>query len=124
MIRNFDLNEYLANPDLHVVTRCGMPVRIVCTDVKLYRQPVLGLLYDINTGSEMTQSYMADGRVFKDYTDRYDLLFDDEHKKYHVCLFRDVNNHDIVYTRIAVTADALEEYKADPNFIGCKVFEL
>lgn len=124
MIRNFDLNEYLANPDLHVVTRCGIPVRIVCTDVKLYRQPVLGLLYDINTGSEMTQSYMADGRVFKDYTDRYDLLFDDEHKKYHVCLFRDVNNHDIVYTRIAVTADILEEYKADPNFVGCKVFEI
>lgn len=124
MIRKFDLNEYLANPDLHVVTRCGMPVRIVCTDVKSYKQPILGLLYDINTSSEIPQKYMTDGKVFKDYSDKYDLLFDDEHKKYHVCLFRDVNNHNIVYTRIADTADVLKEYKADPDFVECKVFEI
>lgn len=74
MIRKFDLNEYLANPDLHVITRCGMPVRIVCTDVKSYKQPIFMLIH-------------------------YNI-------------------------RIAETADVLKEYKANPDFVECKIFEI
>lgn len=33
-MKPFNLEEYLANPSKKVVTRKGLDVRIVCTDVK------------------------------------------------------------------------------------------
>ena len=36
-MKQFSLEEYLKNPDRKVVTRNGMPVRIICTDRKQER---------------------------------------------------------------------------------------
>ena len=51
-MRQFNLDEYIKNPSLGVVTREGRPVRIVCTDAK-GDYPVVGLTID-EDGSEYT----------------------------------------------------------------------
>ena len=42
-MKQFNLTEYLENPELKVVTRDGHPARIVCTDAK-GRYPVVALV--------------------------------------------------------------------------------
>ena len=44
-MKQFDLQEYLANPNRQVITREGKKVRIICTDAKsIY--PVISLVDD------------------------------------------------------------------------------
>ena len=51
-MEQFDLEEYKKNPTRKVVTRDGMPVRIICTDAK-GDYPVVALAID-EDGSEYT----------------------------------------------------------------------
>ena len=37
-MKQFSIEEYLKNPDRKVVTRNGLPVRIICTD-RNYKRP-------------------------------------------------------------------------------------
>lgn len=43
-MKQFNLEEYLANPSRKVVTREGKPARIICTDVKGASYSVLALV--------------------------------------------------------------------------------
>ena len=43
-MKPFNLEEYLANPTRKVVTREGKPARIICTDAKFEKYPVLALI--------------------------------------------------------------------------------
>ena len=47
-MKQFSLEEYLKNPDRKVVTRNGLPVRIICTDRK-DKWPIVALVTDDNT---------------------------------------------------------------------------
>ena len=58
-MRQFNLDEYIKNPSLGVVTREGRPVRIVCTDAK-GDYPVVALAID-DDGSEYTVRCRQDG---------------------------------------------------------------
>jgi hypothetical protein len=49
------------DPTKPVNTRSGLQVRIVCTDMKLDKHPILALVTD--GGKEYTTSYRIDGRV-------------------------------------------------------------
>ena len=43
-MRQFNLEEYIKNPNKRVVTRDGHDVRIVCTDCKNYEYPTVALV--------------------------------------------------------------------------------
>ena len=43
-MKQFNLEEYLANPSRKIVTREGKPARIICTDVKGVSYSVLALV--------------------------------------------------------------------------------
>ena len=43
-MKQFNLEEYLANPSMKIVTREGKPVRIICTDAKFEKYQVLALI--------------------------------------------------------------------------------
>lgn len=43
-MKQFNLEEYLKNPDRRIITRDGRNVRIVCTDRKSYTFPIVVLI--------------------------------------------------------------------------------
>ena len=57
-MKQFSLEEYLANPSKKVVTRDGRDVRIICTDFNNPKFPVIGEI----EGSEWPISFTASGR--------------------------------------------------------------
>ena len=59
-MKQFSLEEYLANPSRKVVTKNGYPVRIICTDAKGIC-PVVGLVAYENY--ELAFNVMKDGRI-------------------------------------------------------------
>ena len=73
-MKQFNLQEYLANPNRQVITREGKKVRIICTDAKsIY--PVLGLMDDGICGERFI-SCQENGRESNDLIEStYDLFF-------------------------------------------------
>ena len=82
-MRQFNLDEYIKNPSLKVVTREGRPVRIVCTDAK-GDYPVVALAID-DDGSEYTVRCRPDGIGG---FDEDDLFFAPEKKEGWVNVYR------------------------------------
>lgn len=73
-MEQFDLQEYLKNPDRKIVTRDGRSARIVCTDGSDEKYPIIALIQskdgkDVNT-------YTIEGSDIEDgYESQSDLLF-------------------------------------------------
>ena len=72
-MKQFDLEEYLANPSKKVVTRDGHSVRIRCTDKKGTIYPVVGLV-DIGT-REITLHYTRKGENWISKESDRDIFF-------------------------------------------------
>ena len=74
IMKQFDLDEYLANPSRKVVTRDGRNItRFLCTDARgLF--PIVALVE--NDDGEYAVSYTKDGRFFpNEIDDKNDLFF-------------------------------------------------
>ena len=70
-MKQFNLEEYLANPKKKVVTRDGRNVRIICTDFDNPKFPVIGEVEDGNWPISFTTR-----GLFNSYGEsNYDLLF-------------------------------------------------
>ena len=75
-MKQFNLQEYLANPKRQVVTRDGRKVtRFLCTDAKTI-YPIIALV-EVSPGStnETLRTYNKDGRFFIDEPSPNDLFF-------------------------------------------------
>lgn len=73
-MKQFDLDEYLANPSRKVVTRRGKPVKIHCTNFAS-DNPVIATMED----DEYSYSFSRDGKFIKDIDESdYDLFFSPE----------------------------------------------
>lgn len=72
-IEQFDLQEYLDNPNRKVVTRAGKDVRIVCIDENLDDHPIVALLQ--GKFCENTYFYRRDGLWLNDIETSMDLFF-------------------------------------------------
>ena len=73
-MKEFNLEEYLKNPERKVVTRDGRKVRIICTDRK-GDTPIIALVNDANDGQEYGYAFYSDGKFFRDGGDELDLFF-------------------------------------------------
>ena len=73
-MKEFNLDEYLKNPSLKVVTRDGREVRIVCTDAK-GDEPIIALVYNNNREEENVYTYNREGIFYKDNDSCLDLFF-------------------------------------------------
>ena len=74
-MKQFNLQEYLANPSRQVVTRDGRKVRIVCTDKSgLYTQPIVALI-TLPSGEEIVKCFWEDGTEVNGNESRNDLFF-------------------------------------------------
>lgn len=76
-MKPFNLEEYLANPSMKVVTRMGRDVRIICTDRK-GDCPIVALVKMYEGDSEDVATYSKDGATNDYVSFRYDLFFADE----------------------------------------------
>lgn len=83
--KQFDLERYLENPNLKVVTRLGHSVRIICTDKASRSKPVIALV--LQKGYEYTFCYTRDGLCVENAKSPYDLFFVPEKKEGWVNLF-------------------------------------
>lgn len=72
--KQFTLDSWLKDKSQKVVTRCGFPVRIVCTDVKRKDYPILALVE--RDDQEEYQSFTKDGRfsLYNPLHDNFDLF--------------------------------------------------
>ena len=85
-MKEFNLQEYLANPSQKVMTRDGRKARIVCTDMK-NAQPILALITEGNR--EDIRFYSQNGIWCNDFPNyKLDLVFAPIKKKGWINIFR------------------------------------
>ena len=63
-MKQFNLEEYLKNPDREVVTRDGRKARIVCTDRESHEGYPIIALVKTDKGEEIVNSYTIDGNWY------------------------------------------------------------
>ena len=113
-MKQFDLDEYLANPSKKVVTRDGRDVRIICTDrVSKKGYPLVALVMD--DGRELVHTYNMYGQFYTGDTNHdYDLFFAPEKHEGWLNLFKDTLG--IIYGGCVYTSKdeaKEEEYPTD-----------
>ena len=72
-MEQFNLDEYLKNPNRNVITRDGNSVRILCTDAK-GNFPIIALVKTYN-GSETVLRLKENGHFYNDTENSSDLFF-------------------------------------------------
>ena len=72
-MKQFNLDEYLKNPNKKIVTRDGNSVRILCTDEK-GNFPIIALA-EIHNDTEIVIRLRDNGRFYNDTEDYRDLFF-------------------------------------------------
>ena len=73
-MKQFNLDEYLMNPSMKVVTRRGLNARIICTDRKDLIYPIVALI-ETKSGGESLQYFAKDGKYYVDDLYEDDLCF-------------------------------------------------
>ena len=74
-MKQFNLQEFFAHPELKVVTRDGRRVRIVCTDrVGLNTKPIVALI-TLPNGDEVIKTFWDNGIETAGSEDKNDLFF-------------------------------------------------
>ena len=77
-MKQFNLDEYLKNPNRKVITRDGHDVRIVCTDCKNYEYPTVALV--TCNDDEFVVNCTKEGKCHTSNKYKYDLFFATEKK--------------------------------------------
>ena len=96
-MKQFSLDEYLANPSKKIITRDGRAVKIICIDAK-GSFPVIGLVADAVTdvSSESPISFTKNGKYWNannEITDSpLDLFFASEKYEGWINIFKTSNN--------------------------------
>ena len=85
-MKQFDLKEYLKDPNKKVVTRDGRNVRIICTDQKGTEYSVVALC-TMSNGSENLETYFPNGKIYLSSDSCMDLFFAPEKKEGWVNLY-------------------------------------
>ena len=89
-MKQFNLQEYLKNPDRHIVTRDGKNAKIICTDGSNKTYPIFALIQ--NEEGKDVLSYTNDGMNVKGYESPFDLFFATEKKNGWVNLYKSGTN--------------------------------
>lgn len=88
-MKQFNLQEYLANPSRQVVTREGKKVRIVCTDrAGLAAKPIVALI-TLPNGDEVIKTFWDNGIETAGSEDENDLFFAPTKYTDYINLYRD-----------------------------------
>ena len=115
-MKQFNLDEYRANPSRKVVTRDGRTIRkILCADAES-NYPVIALVENSFDKKECIQCYTKEGNYYTNYRSDYDLFFAPEKKEGWVNIFRSVTDGNIYignYFRIYESKEDAEKAGKD-----------
>ena len=73
-MKPFNLEEYLANPSKKIMTREGKPARIICTDAKFEKYPLVALITK-KDGQEFIAIFDTLGKYHCKHYSYLDLFF-------------------------------------------------
>lgn len=85
-MKQFNLEEYLKNPDRHIVTRKGIDAKIICTDGSNKTYPIFALIQ--NEEGKDVLSYTNEGMNTEGYKSSFDLFFAPEKKSAWINLYK------------------------------------
>lgn len=111
-MKRFNLDEFKKNPTRNVVTRNGLPVRILCTDAKS-KSPVVALIED--NGEEHLFSYNQDGAWSKKHKGEVDLFFAPEKRESWVNMYRNERGRIFFGRPYYTKEEALDELYDDKD---------
>ena len=106
-MKQFNLDEYLKNPNRKVITRDGHDVRIVCTDCKNYEYPTVALV--TCDDNEFVVNCTKEGKCHTPNKYKYDLFFVSEKKEGWINIYLDAENSSYVGTFIYKLKEEAEE---------------
>ena len=81
IMKQFNLDEYLKNPNRRIVTGKGKPARIICTNRKSENCPIIALIQDSTDNYEDAHYYTIDGKWVVGGNNSMDLFFAPEKKE-------------------------------------------
>ena len=111
-MKQFSLEEYLKNPDRHIVTRKGIDAKIICTDGSNKTYPIFALIQ--NEEGKDVLSYTNDGMNVKGYESPFDLFFITEKKDGWINVYRGNGGYNTyVCNRIFATKEEAQREKRD-----------
>ena len=111
-MKQFSLNEYLANPSRKVVTRDGHSVRIICTDAD-GKAPVVALIkYE---DEEIADKFKQDGTSLSGCGYRRDLFFAPEKRGGWVSVYRNVRGNIFFSSPYRTKEEALDALYDDTD---------
>lgn len=111
-MKQFDLQEYLKNPERKIVTYDGRDVRIVCVNRLDKDYPVVALVRKKN--GESIESYTKDGKYINNKTYNQDLFFAPEKKEGWINVYRGNGGYNtFVCNRIFATKEEAQREKRD-----------
>lgn len=108
-MKQFNLAEYLKNPERKIVTRDGRSVkRILCVDAK-GDYPIVALIKSKDEKEEYPFRYTVNGQFSPCYEKQADLFFVPEKYEGWANIYTDCNNTDCLGTRIFKSKDEAEK---------------
>ena len=111
-MKQFDLQEYLKNPNRGIVTKDGRSVRIICTDRKDFQYPIVALA-QIGDKEDLW-CYTAEGLYRNGALDSRDLFFAPEKKEGWIKVYHGKSGYNtFVCNRIFATKEEAEKQKND-----------
>ena len=123
-MKPFNLEEYLKDPSKRVVTRDGRNVRIVCTDRKHSRYPIVALVENKLTEGENSVYYTKEGKFFNDVLTDANLFFVSEKKEGWINLYRTKTSSQYVTSNLYNSEEkAIEIGKTSENYIATTKIE-
>ena len=90
-MKQFNLDEYLKNPNRKIITRDGHDVRIVCTDCKNYEYPTVALV--TCDDNEFVVNCTKEGKCHTSNKYKYDLFFASKKKEGWINIFKGERYH-------------------------------
>ena len=123
-MKPFNLEEYLKDPSKKVVTRDGRSVRIICTDRKHSRYPIVALVENKLTEEENIVCYTKEGKVFDDVLTDVNLFFAPEKKEGWINLYRTKTSSQYVTSNPYDSEEkAIEIGRTSENYIATTKIE-
>ena len=121
-MKQFDLKEYLKDPNKKVVTRDGRNARIVCTDRKGTEYSVVALC-TMSSGSEDCYFYFPNGRMYLSADSCMDLFFAPEKKEGWLNLYKDENGRVAIGTVYPIESEKDAKMASeDKDYVAtCKI---
>lgn len=110
-MKQFNLQEYFANPSRKVVTRDGRQARIICMDAKIDK-PIVALVTAFDN-SEVIYRYTKDGLISSCGECNLDLLFANEIREGWVNIYKMPDTDQLEASCIFGTKEEAELYLGD-----------